>query len=76
MAHDDEDDIGEVYFIETEDSIDESVENILGVVWPDFSKNHPRSARKTMLRELLTELITEGLVVVPDDYMDDRNDDN
>lgn len=55
-------------FNETEDSIDQSVDNILTDTWHDL-KDISSRMRRVMLEASLKHWITEGYVVVPDDYM-------
>lgn len=59
-------------FLETEDSIDESLERIVADTWLVLSADE-RRLRKGMLKKALKLWIEEGYVVVPDDYMDDRD---
>lgn len=59
-----------VVFYETEDSIDESAENIVKTTWNELKQGRPRM-RRGMLLEALELWIERGYVVVPDDYMED-----
>lgn len=65
----DPEEVDPVEFFETEDSIDESVENIIGETWDELKDGAAR-LRKVQLFKALRLWITEGYVVVPDDYME------
>lgn len=59
-------------FDETDDSVDESIDNIVEDTWDNLSADQ-RRLRKVMLQDALRLWITEGYVVVPSDYMEDRD---
>lgn len=59
-------------FDETDDSVDECIDNIVEDTWDNLSADQ-RRLRKVMLQDALRLWITEGYVVVPDDYMEDRD---
>lgn len=59
-------------FDETDDSVDESIDNIVEDTWDNLSADQ-RRLRKVMLQDALRLWIMEGYVVVPNDYMEDRD---